>query len=160
MRLFVRGAAGLAAALVLHMILSRAAGEWTPLLHVFLLAVLFSALTEGEVFGAVMGTCCGLAADSLSLGVFGLSGFSMTVVGFFAGAVAKRIHVLPFFRNAVFLFVMTGLELVLWSLWAALTVGHPLTGLRTLLAARPLVTALAGAAAFAAYRAFRKRHVR
>jgi rod shape-determining protein MreD len=156
----IRGGTGLAAALVAHMILSRTAAPWTPLLHVFLLAVLFSATAGGEVFGAVMGSCCGLAADSLSLGVFGLSGFSMTVVGFIAGATAKRINVLPFFRNALFLFVMTALELVLWSLWAGLTVGQPLTGLRSLLVARPFVTALVGAAVFSAYRSIRKRHAR
>lgn len=160
MRDVIRGGAGLAAALVAHMILSRAAAQWTPLLHVFLLTVLYSATVGGEVTGAVMGSCCGLAADSLSLGVFGLSGFSMTVVGFVAGAVAKRINILPFLRNAVFLFAMTVLELVLWSLWAGLTVGQPLTGMRNLLLARPLVTALVGAAVFSAYRSLRKRHAR
>ncbi|OGD26652.1 MAG: rod shape-determining protein MreD [Candidatus Aminicenantes bacterium RBG_13_63_10] len=160
MRDFLRGAGGLAAALVLHMILSRTAADFTPLLHVFLLAVLFGAMARGELFGAVMGSCCGLAADSLSLGVFGISGFSMTVVGYLAGATARRINVLPFFRNAVFLFVMTGLEFVLWSLWAGLTVGRLLDRMRGLILLRPMVTALAGAAVFAAFRYYRRRHGR
>lgn len=160
MRGVLSGAVGLAAALAGHLALSRILAEWTPVIHVFLLAVLFFALTKGEIFGAIMGTCCGLAADSLSLGVFGISGFSMTIVGFVAGLTAKRIQVFPFLRNAVFLFLMTALELVLWSLWAKLTVGQPLTGLRNLLLARPLATALVGAVGFAAYRLWRKRYGR
>jgi len=160
MRDVLRGAAGLAAALVGHMVLSRTLAEWTPVIHVFLLAVLFFALTKGEIFGAIMGTCCGLAADSLSLGIFGISGFSMTVVGFVAGITAKRINVLPFLRNAVFLYLMTALELVLWSLWANLTVGQSLTGLKNLLLIRPLATALVGASVFAAYRVWRKLYGR
>ncbi|MBN2199298.1 MAG: rod shape-determining protein MreD [Candidatus Aminicenantes bacterium] len=160
MRNVVLGAAGVAAALLGHMVLSRTMAEGTPTLHVFLLAVLFGALTKGEIFGAVMGTCCGLAADSLSIGVFGLSGFSMTVVGFVAGLAAKRVNVLPFVRNAAFLYLMTALDLVLWGLWARLTVGQPIGALKNLLLTRPLVTALVGAAAFAVFRWWRKRYGR
>ena len=157
MRDAVRAAAGLAAALVVHTLLSRAVPSWTPLFHVFLLVVLFAALLRGELFGAVMGTCCGLVVDTLSLGVFGLAGLSMTLIGYLAGLVAKRINVLSFVRNFFFLFIMTALEFILWNLLAALLVGQPPAGVRNLLA-RPLATSLLGALVFGAFRRIQKRH--
>lgn len=157
MRDAVRAAAGIALALAVHSLLSRTVSSWTPLFHVFLLVVLFAAQLRGELFGAVMGTFCGLVVDTLSLGVFGIAGLSMTIIGYLAGAVAKRINVLSFFRNFLFLFIMTALEFILWSLIAILLVGQPLAGAQSLLA-RPLVTALMGAVLFSAYRRIQKRH--
>lgn len=157
MRDMVRAAAGIAGALVIHTLLSRTAASWTPLFHVFLLVVLFGAQFRGELFGAVLGTCCGLVVDTLSLGVFGISGLSMTLTGYLAGLVAMRINVLTFFRNFVFLFLMTGLEFILWNLLAALLVGQAVAGARTLLA-RPLATALLGAVLWGVVRRIRRKH--
>ncbi|MCJ7612217.1 MAG: hypothetical protein MUP19_08135, partial [Candidatus Aminicenantes bacterium] len=98
-----------------------------------------------------------LVVDTLSLGVFGLAGLSMTLTGYFAGLVAKRINVLSIFRNFLFLFIMTALEFILWNLLAVLLVGQPPAGLRALLA-RPLVTSLLGALVFGAFRRIQKRH--
>jgi len=157
MRDAVRAAAGIATALVVQTLMSRTVSSWTPLFHVFLLVVLFSAQLRGELFGAVMGTCCGLVVDTLSLGVFGISGLSMTLTGYLAGLVAKRINVLSFLRNWVFLFVLTALEFIVWNVLAALLVGQPLSGARSLWA-RPLATSLLGATGFWVFRRIRKRH--
>jgi rod shape-determining protein MreD len=159
MRDAVRAASGLAAALVVHTLLSKAVPSWTPLFHVFLLVVLFAALLRGELFGAIMGTCCGLVVDTLSLGVFGLAGLSMTLIGYLAGLAAKRINVLSFFRNFLFLFIMTALEFILWNLLTGLLVGQPLASAR-LLVARPLATSLLGTLVFGAFRRIQKRHGR
>jgi len=81
----------------------------------------------------------------------------MTLIGYLAGLVAKRINVLSFVRNFFFLFIMTALEFILWNLLAALLVGQPPAGARTLLA-RPLATSLLGALVFGAFRRIQKRH--
>jgi cell shape-determining protein MreD len=81
----------------------------------------------------------------------------MTLTGYLAGLVAMRINVLSFFRNFVFLFLMTGLEFILWNLLAALLVGQAVAGARTLLA-RPLATALLGAVLWGVVRRIRRKH--
>ncbi len=160
MRDVLRGAVGLGLALIGHVLCSRLAGDFTPYLHVFILPVLWTSQFRGEMFGAIMGSCCGLVADSLSLGVFGLSGLSMTVIGFGAGMVARKIHVLSVVRNAVFLFVFTAADLLLWSLFASLVVGRSWLAMGRLLIFRPLITALVGTAILGLWRLRRERHGR
>ena len=118
------------------------------MINVFSLVVIYFASTEGEVQGALLGTVCGLIQDSLSLGVFGVAGISKTVMGFSAGFIAKRINVAPSPRRFVFIFVLIGMEIVLWSLLYSLIYSKDLAAGKGLLFLQPLITSIAGTILF------------
>ncbi len=101
-------------ALVLFSVLMKITPEFSLVLNVFNLLVLYFALEEGEIYGAVMGSVAGLIQDSFSIGVFGIAGISKTIMGFLAGYISRRINVVPFVRRAVFIFVMLMSEVLLW----------------------------------------------
>ncbi len=129
------------------------AGAGAPALLVvfnaFSVIVLFFSIRRGEVFGALLGTMCGLAQDAFSLGVFGVGGLTKTLLGFWTGYVSRRIDVAPFARNALFMLVMSVLEMTLWVL---LTAAVRLKGVNFeggLLLLQPVVTALLGSLLFA-----------
>ena len=82
----------------------------------FSVVVIFFAVGRGEIFGAVLGTSCGLLQDAFSLGVFGVSGLSKTLLGFWTGYVCRRMDTGPPFRSGVFLLIMSTLELAIWFL--------------------------------------------
>jgi rod shape-determining protein MreD len=101
-------------ALVLFSVLTKITPEFSLVLNVFNLLVLYFALEEGEIYGAVMGSVAGLIQDSFSIGVFGIAGISKTIMGFLAGYISRRINVVPFVRRTVFIFVMLMSEVLLW----------------------------------------------
>ncbi len=101
-------------ALVLFSVLTKITPEFSLVLNVFNLLVLYFALEEGEIYGAVMGSVAGLIQDSFSIGVFGIAGISKTIMGFLAGYISRRINVVPFIRRTVFIFVMLMSEVLLW----------------------------------------------
>ncbi len=101
-------------ALVLFSVLTKITPEFSLVLNVFNLLVLYFALEEGEIYGAVMGSVAGLIQDSFSIGVFGIAGISKTLMGFLAGYISRRINVVPFVRRTVFIFVMLMSEVLLW----------------------------------------------
>ncbi len=101
-------------AIVLFSVLTKISPVFALVLNVFNLLVLYFALEEGEIYGAVMGSVFGLIQDSFSIGVFGIAGFSKTIMGFLAGYISRRINVVPFVRKAVFTFIMLVLEVFLW----------------------------------------------
>ncbi len=101
-------------ALVLFSVLTKISSEFSLVLNVFNLLVLYFALEEGEIYGAVMGSVAGLIQDSFSIGVFGIAGISKTIMGFLAGYISRRINVVPLVRRAVFIFVMLMSEVLLW----------------------------------------------
>jgi rod shape-determining protein MreD len=156
----LHGGLTLAAAFVVHAVLGRFLAAALFGVDSFLIAVLLFAIVKGDLAGAVMGAAAGLFADAFSIGVFGVSGAAYIVVGFLSGWVSRRINVLGFLRSFVFL---TGLSILAWAgrlTLNAVVIGEPIPWQRGLLLLRPVATALAGAAAFALFRRFRRTHVR
>ncbi len=99
---------------VLFSVMTKISPVFALILNVFNLLVLYFALEEGEIYGAVMGSVAGLIQDSFSIGVFGIAGISKTIMGFLAGYISRRINVVPFVRRVVFIFVMLLSEVLLW----------------------------------------------
>lgn len=116
MRTYFEAGLGILLAVLLQAILGKIAASLLFVFNVFSWVVLYFSLIKHEIFGAVMGTLCGLLQDSLSLGIFGVGGLTKTVLGFGAGYVARKINVVPIGRNFVFLFIMAAAELALWKL--------------------------------------------
>ncbi|MGB7295102.1 MAG: rod shape-determining protein MreD [Candidatus Aminicenantales bacterium] len=107
--------AGLVVAVVLQTVIGKISPSLLLAFNPFSWAVLYFGLTRQEIFGAVMGTACGLLQDSLSLGVFGVSGLTKTLLGFVTGYVSRKINVLSPGRTFVFVLVMAAAELALWK---------------------------------------------
>lgn len=135
------------ATLAAVLIYSLAGGAGPALLVVFngfSLVVLYFSVRRGEVFGAFLGTACGLVQDSFSLGVFGVTGLTKTLLGFWAGYISRRIDVAPFFRSALFMLIMSVLEMVLWVLVTAIVRVESINFHGGLILLQPLVTAILG----------------
>lgn len=140
------------------------AGAGAPALLVvfnaFSVVVLYFSIRRGEVFGALLGTMCGLAQDAFSLGVFGVAGLTKTLLGFWTGFVSRRIDVAPLGRNALFMLVMSVLEMTLWVLLNAAVRLKPVNFQGGLLLLQPVVTALIGSLLFALDRRVSQRSSR
>ena len=104
MKDILKTAAATLAAFVLYSLLGRIDPSLLLVLNTFSLVVIFFSILKGELFGAVLGALCGLLQDSFSLGVFGVAGLSKTLLGFAAGYVSRKMNVVPFFRNFIFIF--------------------------------------------------------
>lgn len=140
------------------------AGAGSPALlivfNAFSVVVLYFSVRRGEVFGALLGTMCGLVQDAFSLGVFGVAGLTKTLLGFWAGYVAKRIDVGPFARNALFLLVMSVLETLLWAVLMAIVHSRSVNLFGGLLFVQPVLTAVLGSSLFWIERWMRARSAR
>jgi len=140
------------------------AGASAPALMVvfnaFSIVVLYFAVRRGEMFGALLGTMCGLAQDAFSLGIFGVGGLTKTLLGFWAGYVSRRIDVVPFGRNALFVLVMSVVEVLLWVLLTALVRLRAVNLEGGLLFVQPVVTAVLASSLFALERWFARRSSR
>ncbi|MBE0711605.1 MAG: rod shape-determining protein MreD [Candidatus Aminicenantes bacterium] len=148
------------ATLLAFLVYSLAGGAGPALLVVlnaFSVVVLYFSVRRGEVFGAFLGTACGLVQDSFSLGVFGVGGLTKTLLGFWAGFVSRRIDVAPLFRNGLFMLVMSVLEMILWVLVTAVVRRESLNFHGGLILLQPLVTAVLGSSLFAVERRLRSR---
>ena len=137
------------------------AGAGAPALLVvfnaFSVVVLYFSIRRGEIFGALLGTMCGLAQDAFSLGVFGVAGLTKTLLGFWTGYVSRRIDIVPFSRNALFMLVMSVLEMLLWVLLTALVRVHAVNLQGGLLFLQPIVTAVLGSSLFVLERRIKAR---
>ncbi len=129
-------------------------------LNAFSIVVLYFAVRRGEVFGAVLGTACGLVQDSFSLGVFGVGGLTKTLMGFWAGYISRRVDVAPVLRNGAFMLAMAFLEVVLWVSIKAVVRIEPINLQGGLVFLQPLVTAVLGSSLVAAERRIRARSSR
>jgi rod shape-determining protein MreD len=107
---------GVILAVVLHTLLGKISASLLFLFNAFSWVVLYFSLMKDEVFGAVMGTVCGLLQDSFSLGLFGVGGLTKTLLGFSTGYISRKINVTPVARNFVFLLIVSTIELTLWKL--------------------------------------------
>jgi cell shape-determining protein MreD len=138
----------IALAVTLYTVLGKISPGLLLACNVFSWAVLYTSLLKHEVNGALMGTICGLLQDSLSLGVFGVAGLTKTLLGFSAGFISRKINVVPFFRNFIFLLILAALELALWKFLSFSLFRERLTVGGGLVLLQPFVTALAVAALF------------
>ena len=148
MKDFTEAIFGILIAFILYSIFSKISFSLVLIFNAFSLVVLYFALIKGEVFGAGMGTICGLVQDSFSLGVFGIGGLSKTIMGFIAGYISRKINVTPFLRNFVFIFIMISLELILWAILYSFIFEEKLYTRRGILLFQPLITALLGGIIF------------
>lgn len=137
------------AAFALYSLLGKIDPSLLLLVNTFSLVVIFFSVFKGELLGAVFGAFCGLLQDSFSLGVFGVAGLSKTLLGFAAGYVSKKINVVPFFRNFIFVFVLATGELAVWTFLYGLVFSKRLITGNALIFFQPLATAVLGSLIFA-----------
>ncbi|MCX6560094.1 MAG: hypothetical protein NTZ26_06210 [Candidatus Aminicenantes bacterium] len=160
MRDVLHGGLILMAAFLVHAVLGRFLAASFFGVDSFLVAVLLFAIVKGDLAGAVMGTAAGLFADAFSLGVFGISGAAFIVAGFLSGWISRRINIMTFLRSFIFLTGLSALALGERLVLNAVVIAEPIPWQRGGLLLRPVATGLAGAAAFALFRRFRRTRVR
>jgi rod shape-determining protein MreD len=151
---------GTLVAVAVYSVAGAAAPALLVLFNAFTVVVLYFSVRRGEVFGAVLGTMCGLVQDAFSLGVFGVAGLTKTLLGFWTGYVSRRIDVAPFTRNALFMMVMSVLEMILWVLLSAAVRLESVNFHGGLMLLQPVVTAVLGSSLFAIERWIRSRKSR
>jgi rod shape-determining protein MreD len=151
---------GTLVAVAVYSVAGAAAPALLVLFNAFTVVVLYFSVRRGEVFGAVLGTMCGLVQDAFSLGVFGVAGLTKTLLGFWTGYVSRRIDVAPFTRNALFMMVMSVLEMILWVLLTAAVRLESVNFHGGLMLLQPVVTAVLGSSLFAIERWIRSRKSR
>ena len=89
------------------------------MVNLVLVAVVYAALAFGPVTGLLTGSAGGLAQDALAGGVIGISGFSMTLVGFMVGVLGAQFIVSqPFPRLVMFVGATLVHELCFHALYA------------------------------------------
>ena len=148
MKPFIEGLLGIVLAVALHAFLGKVSASLVIVLNSFAWVVLFFGLARNEVFGALMGTICGLLQDSFSLGVFGVGGLTKTLLGFAAGYISRKINVIPLRRTFFFVLIIATLELLLWKSFAFFLFGERFWAAGGLALLQPLATALVVTCAF------------
>jgi len=131
-------------AVVLQATLGQISARILPAVNVFSWVVLYFAVLRHELYGAVMGTVCGLVQDSLSLGIFGVAGLTKTTLGVVAGYVSRKINVTPVTRSFVFLLILATLELALWKFLVFSLFGERFSLDGGVALVQPFLTAFAG----------------
>lgn len=139
---FFRITVAIFCSVVLFSVLTKISPTFALILNVFNLLVLYFALEEGEIYGAVMGSVGGLIQDSFSIGVFGIAGISKTIMGFLAGYISRQINVVPRIRRFIFIAVMLLLEVVLWMLLYSFVLNEAFYSAKGLLFIQPICTAV------------------
>lgn len=148
------------AAVLIYSLAGAAGPSVLVVLNAFAIVVVFFSVRRGEVFGAFLGTACGLVQDAFSLGVYGLGGLTMTLLGFWTGFIVRRIDVSPFLRHGAFLLVMSMLELGLRMLLTSVVRQEAIHLHGGLLLLQPLVTSWVASSIFAAERYYLSRRPR
>jgi len=156
----LRAFLGTLAAVAVYSVAGAGAPALLIVFNAFSVVVLYFSIRRGEVFGALLGTMCGLVQDAFSLGVFGVAGLTKTLLGFWTGFISRRIDVAPFTRNALFMLVMSVLEMALWVLITAVVRLESVNLHGGLLLLQPVVTAVLGSSLFAIERRIRARSSR
>jgi rod shape-determining protein MreD len=145
MKEFLRAAVSLIIIFMIYSVMLRITHYAGLVLNLFSLAVIYFAMKNGEKFGSVYGMICGLVQDSFSMGVFGVAGIAKTVMGFFAGYVSRKIDVVSFRRNFLFMFFLMLGELCIWTLIYVFVYGEPVFSGNGIIVFQPFVSALLGA---------------
>lgn len=155
MRDFVEISLGIIIAFLLYTIIGKVSFSLSQLLNFFTLAVIYFAVAKGELYGALIGTVCGLIQDSFSLGIFGISGLAKTLIGFFAGLVAEKINILPLIRNFIFIFVLISGEIAFSIFLYYFISAEYVSEITPLILFQPLCTAFFGSLVFLLLRKFK-----
>lgn len=148
MREYIRALAGICLAVVLFTVLGKISTNLIIIFNAFSWIVLYFSLTRDELYGAIMGTACGLLQDAFSLGIFGVAGLTKTFIGFWTGYISRKINVVPVTRNFLFLLIMASLELALWKFLALFLFRERLAAGGALVLLQPLASAAVVTAAF------------
>ena len=148
MRDLFESAIGLLIALVLFSLFSHISVYLIQAVNVFSLLVIYLSSTRDEIYGACLGTLCGLIQDSFSAGVFGVAGIAKTIMGFLAGFVSKRIDVSSPSRSFLFIFVLITIELIFWAFLYSFIYSKILNTGKGVIFLQPLITALLGSLLF------------
>jgi rod shape-determining protein MreD len=156
----LRAFLGTLAAVLIYSVAGAAGPSLLVVLNAFSVVVLYFSIRRGEVFGAMLGTMCGLAQDSFTLGVFGVAGLTKTLLGFWTGYISRRIDVAPFIRNALFMLIMSVLEMIVWVLVTAVVRLESVNWHGGLILLQPVVTAAVASLLFALERRLRARSSR
>lgn len=113
--------AALFAALVIHLVIVSATPELARVLDVFLLVVVFQAMSARPLRATLAGTLVGLTQDAVSGGLYGLHGVACTCVGYLMARVAQSLSLQKSYYVALFFASASLLEqLVLQALLAGL----------------------------------------
>ncbi len=135
-------------AFVLYTLLGKISVSLLLLVNFFSLLVIYFALKKGEIYGACLGTICGLLQDSFSLSVFGVAGIAKTIIGFFAGYISGKINVTSVRRSFVFVFVLLCMELLIWAFLYSFIFSERVNTGGGLIFFQPLITAAVGSLAY------------
>ena len=156
----LRAFLGTLVAVLVYSVAGAGAPALLVVFNAFSVIVLYFSIRRGEIFGALLGTMCGLAQDAFSLGVFGVAGLTKTLLGFWTGYISKRIDIAPFGRNALFMLVMSVLEMILWVLITTVVRPGSVRLRGGLLLLQPLVTAVLASVLFVLERRVQARRSR
>lgn len=156
----LRAFLGTLAAVLVYSVAGASGPQLLIVFNAFSVVVLYFSVRRGEVFGALLGTLCGLAQDTFSMGVFGVAGLTKTLLGFWTGYISRRIDVAPLTRNALFMLVMSVLEMALWVVVTAIVRLETVTWHGGLILLQPVVTAVVAGLLFAAERRIAARRSR
>jgi rod shape-determining protein MreD len=156
----LRAFLGTLLAVLVYSVAGAGAPALLVVLNAFSVIVLVFSIRRGEVFGAVLGTMCGLVQDAFSLGVFGVAGMTKTLLGFWTGFISRRIDVSGFGRSTLFMLVMAVLEMLAWLLLTALVRFRSIDLQGGLIFLQPVVTAALGSLLFVLERRVRARNAR
>ena len=140
LRHFLKITIAIISAIALFSVLTKISPTFTLIFNVFNLLVLYFALEEGEIYGAVMGSVGGLIQDSFSIGVFGIAGISKTILGFLAGYISRQINVVPHVRRVIFIFIMLLSEVLLWMFLYSFVISEKFYTAKGLLFLQPVCT--------------------
>ncbi len=141
---------------VAHTVLGKISKEIPMALNLFTIIVIYFAILKGEIFGAVTGAICGLIQDSFSFGVFGVAGLATTLMGYLAGTISRKIYVISFFKNFLFISILTLFQLVIWRCMHSFVFTEPFFSGSIVILFQPFFNALAGSAFFPVFRKFFK----
>lgn len=142
MKEFFRIFLSIIVAFLLYTLLGKISVSLLLLVNFFSLVVIYFALEKGEIYGACLGTCCGLLQDSFSLGVFGVAGISKTIMGFLAGYVSGKINLTSVKRNFIFVLALLFVDLLIWGILYSFIFSEKVDTRGGMIFFQPVITAL------------------
>jgi len=141
-------------AFLIHTFLGKISNEIPVVVNLFTIIVIYIGVLKGEIFGAVTGAFCGLIQDSFSFGIFGVAGIATTIMGYLAGIISKKIYVISFFKNFIFIFILTAFQLTIWRIIHSFVFSEPLLSGSYYLLFQPFFNALVGSSLFPIFKRF------
>ncbi len=125
------------------------------LIDFFSLIVIYFALNGGEGEGMLTGTVSGLIQDSFTFTIFGINGFSKTVLGFIAGYIGSMIDTTHLIVLFPLIFIGVLIEIIINFLLCYL-IGVKIHLSAKILFLQPLLTAFVGCIIFKIVFKFKK----